>query len=66
MVLVITEIYSYDDDIDGSCDQTDVKVLSYMTFIISIDTMCCLGYQSSYCKDVRWMVQCGCCHGYTT
>ena len=34
MVLVITEICSHDDDvIDGSCDQPDVKVLSFVTFI---------------------------------
>ena len=52
MVLIITEICSYDDVIDGSCDQTDVKVLSFSIFILSIDMMCCLGYQLSYYKDV--------------
>lgn len=54
MVLVITEICSYDDDdvTDGSCDQTDIKVLTCIAFKLIIDVLCCLGYQSSYCKDV--------------
>ena len=38
MVLVITEIYSHDNDdvTDGSCDQTDAKVLNYyyITFVL--------------------------------
>jgi len=32
MVLVITEICSCDDVTDGSCDQTDVKVLSLSSY----------------------------------
>ena len=70
MVLVITEIYSHDNDdvTDGSCDQTDAKVLNYhyIAFVFKSLHLCYLGYQLSYHKDVRWMVQRWCCHGYTT